>query len=705
MVMALNKKTFGITFLIIFIAFISILFAQDVETTKKGEPRVLSARDTLRINSVSSPQLSPDGQWALYTKSVRDMEDKDLKSTSHILRVRVNGKDKRQMTYGSESCTSSSWFPDGKKIAFISSRGKTRRTDEGEPGSSGPRNQIYFMFADGGEAWQVTEHKEGIRSYEISPDGAKILFTARDPLSKEEEKKRKEKDDAEVVDEKFRMSHLWVHDINNKGSTRLTEGVFTVSDAHWSPDSKQIVYVTRPNTKNDESWKTDIWVVDLETKTPSKLYENPGPDSSPRWSPYSQTIAFSSGSHAGTSTWHRKLYLIPSGGGQPKVLLKDFDLNFGAPIWSPDGKRIFWSSGDRTTRNLFYVNVNSGVVKKLTPPRGRNSQFKLSRRGNRWIWVHTGPGRPSEIYAADSGLKNAVCLTDANPWLREEKIKVAKVEVIQWKNSENQSIEGVLTWPVDYEPGKKYPLILNPHGGPSGAVSDSYSPTNQFFAGNGFMVLQPNFRGSSNYGQEFLNANRGQWGIRDYNDCMTGVDFCIEKGWADPERLVCYGWSYGGYMSFWIVTQTDRFKAVSPGAGLSNLYSMYSTTDIPHYLSWFFGTPWDFEEVYEQLSAIRHVKKVKSPVLILHGANDTRVPPEQSVEFYQALRDLGMDVTFIRYPREGHGIREPRHRIDRLRRYLYFFAKHVGLTPISEEKKDREEKGQKDKVKKKASRG
>ena len=278
-------------------------------------------------------------------------------------------------------------------------------------------------------------------------------------------------------------------------------------------------------------------------------------------------------------------------------------------------------------------------------------------------------------------------MTDANPWLREEKIKVAKVEVIQWKNSENQSIEGVLTWPVDYEPGKKYPLILNPHGGPSGAVYESYRPSNQFFAGNGFMVLQPNFRGSSNYGQEFLNANRGQWGIRDYNDCMTGVDFCIEKGWADPERLVCYGWSYGGYMSFWIVTQTDRFKAVSPGAGLSNLYSMYSTTDIPHYLGWFFGTPWDFEEVYEKLSAIRHVKKVKSPVLIMHGANDTRVPPEQSVEFYQALRDLGKDVTFIRYPREGHGIREPRHRIDRLRRYLYFFAKHVGLTPISEEKK------------------
>jgi dipeptidyl aminopeptidase/acylaminoacyl peptidase len=341
-------------------------------------------------------------------------------------------------------------------------------------------------------------------------------------------------------------------------------------------------------------------------------------------------------------------------------------------------------TGDKTTWNLFSVNVRSGDIERMTPPRGRNYQWELSRDGRRWAWLHSSASWPGEIYTADLYLKNPVPLSDANPWLREEKIRLAKVEVIKWQNRDRQWIEGVLTLPVDYAPGKKYPLILNPHGGPSGAVTESFSSTSQFFAGNGFMILQPNFRGSSNYGQEFLNANRGYWGIRDYDDCMTGVDFCIEQGWADPDRLICYGWSYGGYMSFWIVTQTDRFKAVSPGAGLSNLYSMYSTTDIPHYLSWFFGTPWDFEEKYEKLSAIRFVKQVKSPVLIMHGANDARVPPEQSVEFYQALRDLGKDVTFIRYPRERHGIREPRHQMDRLRRYLFFFAKHVGLTPISE---------------------
>lgn len=699
MIQSLFRKAFLIVFLSLVLFFGPLAAEKEKSAPEAKGPRVLSTRDTLRISQVGSPRLSPDGQWVLYTKRTRDMEDKDLESITHIWRVRIDGSGGRQMTRGSSSCTSPSWLPDGKKIAFLTSRGKPKKpSGQADSSERGPRNQVYFMHVDGGEAWQVTEHKEGIRSFEMSQDGKRILFTSRDPLSKEEEKKKKEKDDAEVVDEKFRMSHLWAYDIDQAKSTRLTEGNFTVSDAHWSPDSSRIVYVSRPNPKVNESWMSDIWIVDLDSKTPKKLYENPGRDASPRWSPDGKTIAFASDPHKGTNVWHTKLYLVPPSGGTPKILLKDFDLNFQIPVWFPDCERIYWATGDRTTWNLFSVDVKSGDIKQMTPPQGSNFQWRLSKDGSCWVWIHGPSNWPGEIYTADLDLKKAARLTDANPWLREEKVKLAEVEVVKWKNSDGQWIEGVLTWPVGYELGKKYPLILNPHGGPSGAVTESFRSTNQFFAGNGFMILQPNFRGSSNYGQEFLNANRGQWGIRDYDDCMTGVDFCIEKGWADPDRLVCYGWSYGGYLSFWIVTQTDRFKAVSPGAGLSNLYSMYSTTDIPHYMAWFFGTPWNYEETYEKLSPIRFVKQVKSPVLIMHGANDVRVPPEQSVEFYQALRDLNKDVTFVRFPREGHGIREPKHQMDRLRRYLYFFAKHVNLTPISE-KECKSEKSQKTKKK------
>ena len=559
MVNKLFKKTFILILLISVLTLSAPMAVGDTNTPESKGAKVLSAEDSLRINQLAIPRLSPDSQMVLYTKQTRDMDDKDLKSTTHIWRVRADGTNRRQMTYGSENCTSPSLFADGKKFAFLTSRAKAKQRDDqdGSPGA-GPRNQIYFMYADGGEAWQVTEHKESIQSYQISPDGTRILFTARDSLSKEEERKRREKDDAEVVDEKFRMSHLWVYDIEKEESVRITAGEFTVSDARWSPDSKQIVYVARPNTKTDEAWNSDIWVMDLGTKTPRKLYENPGRDSSPRWSPDGQTIAFASEPHAGSNNWYNKLYLVPAGGGEPKVLLKKFDLNFQSPIWSHDGKRIYWAAGDSTTWNLFSVDISSEDVKRMMPPQGRNFQWELSRDGTRWVWVHTDPGWPGEIYTAGLDLQDVNSLTDANPWLRE--FKLGKVETIKWKNSDGQWIEGVLTRPVDYEPGKKYPLILNPHGGPSSAVIESFNTTNQFFAGNGFMILQPNFRGSTNYGQEFVNANLGQWGIRDYDDCMTGIDFCIEKGWADPDRMVCYGWSYGGYMSYWIVTQTDRFK-------------------------------------------------------------------------------------------------------------------------------------------------
>ena len=657
--------------------------AEAPKSTTSAQPRVMSAKDTLRLVQVSAPRLSPDGKWVLYTRTALDMEDKDMKSITQVWRVRTDGSEARQMTRGDDGARSPAWLPDGKTFAFLSPRGKAKPSDPAAD-SGGPKSQVFFMPLDGGEAWQVTSHAESIQSFEISPDGKSILLAATDSLSKEEQQKKNDKDDVEVVDEKFRMSHLWSFEVGAKEATRLTEGSFTVSDARWSPDSRRIVYVTHPTPKIDDGWNSDIWVMDTSEKKPRKLFENAGSDQDPRWSPDGKTIAFASRPQAGTTTWTNKLHLVPAGAGEPRVLLADFDRDFGSPIWSPDGGTIYWSTGDGTSNHLFAVDLRSGAVRKTASPRGVNSQWDISRDGRTWVWLHTAADWPTELYAADRDLAKPVRLTDANAWLREEKIKLSRAETVRWKNKDGQWIEGVLNRPVDYEAGKKYPLILNPHGGPSGAVTESFSSTSQFFTGNGFLILQPNFHGSSNYGQEFLNANRENWGIIDYDDCMTGVDFCIGQGWADPDRLVCYGWSYGGYMSYWIVTQTDRFKAVSPGAGLPDLYSMYSTTDIPGYIGWFFGRPWDREDLYLKHSPIRFVKNVKSPVLIMHGAEDARVPPTQAVEFYMALRDLGKDVTFVRYPRAGHGISEPRHRIDQLRRYLDFFSKHVGLTPVSE---------------------
>ena len=484
------------------------------------------------------------------------------------------------------------------------------------------------------------------------------------------------------------MTHLWFFDIDSGESKRLTSGDFTISDPQWAPDSSKIAYVTRPTPKVDDSSWSDVWVVDLEGNA-ELFFENAGPDTSPRWSPDGNTLAMASKPQPGNTQWYSKLHLFPADGGEPIIMLDDFDLAFGQPMWARDGRTIYWSTGQGTVTNLFGVDLDSGELTiRRAPMRGANGQWQLSHDGNFWVFSHSDPGRPGNLWVATregDGFGPAVQLTDANPWVEQEEVKLGRVESVRWTNSDGGTIEGVLTYPADFHEGTRYPLIVNPHGGPSGASMESFSSTNHMFAGNGFLVLQINFRGSSNYGQEHLNANQDNWGIRDYDDIMTGVDYVTEQGWADPDRMVAYGWSYGGYMTFWMSTQTDRFKLISPGAGLSNLYSMYSTTDIPAYLGWFFGTPWDNEDIYRQLSPIRHAHKVTARILIMHGANDERVPPEQAVEFYKALTDLGKDVSFVRYPRQGHGISEPRLAMDRLRRYVCAFTDVLGMEATTEQ--------------------
>ena len=638
------------------------------------EPRVLSATDTLRLNQVGSPTLSPDGEWVLYTRRTRDMEDEQLEARTQVWRVRVDGTARRQLTHATSDSRAPAWSPDGAQIAFLAARGDV---DE-------PRAQVYVMPVDGGEAYPLTAHDAAVTAFRVSPDGARLLFLARDGETDEEERRRTERDDAVVVDETFRGTHLWVQDLQTDDVTRLTEGPFTVSTPDWSPESGRIAFERRPSPAANDGWKSDIWVLDVESGETRKLYENGGSDVSPRWSPDGRTIAFSANEVEASTTMFRKLYLIALEGGEPRTLLEEFDNQFTTPIWSPDGRRIFWSTGQGTSTVQFAVSIESGAVTAGATSSGRSGGWDLSADGTRWVWVHTTPGWPAEVYTAGRDLADPVRLTDANAWLRDEAVQLGAVETVRWQNSDGQTVEGVLTKPVGYEAGRRYPFIVNPHGGPSGASLEAFNAQAQFFAGNGYVVLQPNFRGSTNYGQDFVNANIENWGITDYDDVMTGVDHAIAQGWADPDRLICYGWSYGGYMSFWISTQTDRFKAVSAGAGLANLYSMYSTNDIQDYLASFFGRPWTDEDRYLAHSPIRYVDNVTSPMLILHGSQDTRVPVEQSVEFYQALKDLGKEVTFVRYPREGHGFSEPRHQLDRLRRYAEFFGEYVDNPPISE---------------------
>jgi dipeptidyl aminopeptidase/acylaminoacyl peptidase len=307
--------------------------------------------------------------------------------------------------------------------------------------------------------------------------------------------------------------------------------------------------------------------------------------------------------------------------------------------------------------------VASGNVTQLSKTGSSINLADISKDGNTVIGTLTLPNAPAEIYKSNLKFTEPVALSSHNRWLSE--FTLADTEIVKWKSKDGTEIEGLLTKPVDSDRGN-LPLLLNPHGGPTGASTNTFNGTVQVLAANGFAVLQPNFRGSTGKGLAFAQANKNTWGKGDYEDCMTGVDALIARGLADPDRLGAFGWSYGGYMTFWILTQTDRFKAVSPGAGLTNIYSMYSQNDIQRYLRWFYSdkAPWDATELYWDRSPMKYVNNVKTPTMIMHGQVDTRVPIAQAQEFYRALKDRNVPVEFVVYPRENHGFtRDFRKRI------------------------------------------
>ncbi len=641
--------------------------------TKDGK-RLLTAMDLMRVSGVSAPRISPDGSRVAYTVSEVKMEkDKEWKNISQIWVVPASGNAKsRQYTRGDKSATSPEWSPDGTMLAFLSDREK-----DGE-------RQVWMMMADGGEAWVVTAHKGGVSGFHFSPDGRRLVLTAVDQPSKDEEDRKKVKDDTMVIDQDIKMSHLWLFDLEKKEEKRLTEGNFTVSDPQWSPDGTRITYTTRPTPKADDGSLSDVWILTVANGEKKKLISGADATDNARWSTDGQWIAYTQNPDPNSGVPVTYLYVVSAAGGAPRQLTTKFDLNVGTPVWSRDGRRIYFSTNVLEAVEVYSVDVATGEVKQITRRGGTTGITEISRDGKTIVGTASGPGQPTELYRTSADFAALTPLSNHNSWLKD--YALADTEVVRWKSKDGMEVEGLLTRPVGYQPGSKVPLLLNPHGGPTGASINNFNGTIQVLAANGFAVLQPNFRGSTGKGLAFAQANKNTWGKGDYEDCMTGVDALIASGIADPDRLGAFGWSYGGYMTFWILTQTDRFKAISPGAGLSNIYSMYSQNDIQRYLRWFYSdkSPWDAQELYWDRSPMKYVKNVKTPTMIMHGQVDTRVPIAQAQEFYQALKEQKVPVEFVVYPRENHGFTEPRHQMDRVRRYVKFFAKYLNAPVVTE---------------------
>ncbi len=645
-----------------------------VEPRASNGKKLLTAFDLMKVVNVGAPRISPDGARVAYSVSQTKTEkDKEWKATTQLWVVPTAGGNPMQYTRGDKNAIAPEWSPDGTMLAFLTDREK-----DGE-------RQVWMIRADGGESWAVTSHKGGVSSYRFSPDGKHLLFLATDQPSKEEEERKKVKDDTMVIDRDIKMAHLWTFNIEKKEEKRATEGDFTVSDPQWSPDGTRISYTTRPTPKADDGGLSDVWVMSVASGEKKKLEDTTIPSDTARWSPDGKWIAFTGTADVNAGVEATNLYLIPSTGGTPKQLTPKFDLNVGAPFWSSDAKTIYFTTNVRQANEIFSADVATGAVTQVSQTGSSISLADISRDGKTIVGTKSLSIGPAEIYqASTSKLNQPTALTNHNTWLSE--YAVADTEVVKWKSKDGMEIEGLLTKPVGYTEGSKVPLLLNPHGGPTGASINSFNGTVQVLAANGFAVLQPNFRGSTGKGLAFAQANKNTWGKGDYEDCMTGVDSLIARGLADQDRLGAFGWSYGGYMTFWILTQTDRFKAVSPGAGLTNIYSMYSQNDIQRYLRWFYSdkAPWDATELYWDRSPMKYVNNVKTPTMILHGQADTRVPLAQAQEFYMALKEKKVPVEFVVYPREGHGFTEPRHQMDRVQRYVKFFSKYLNVKNITE---------------------
>lgn len=711
---------------------VSLLFS--ISTALAQQKRPMAFEDVMAIKNVSDAQVSPDGKWVAYVVTSADM--KENASDADVWLVSTSGGEPIRLTTSKKNDTQPRWSSDGKSIAFISAR-------EEKP-------QIFMISPFGGEAEKLTDSKSGVQSFQWSPDGTRIAYVAIQEPTPDEEKKQKDKDDAQVVDQNFKFARIWVIDVKTKKATELVRGEFTASDPQWSPDGQSIAFVANPTPKADDGSSSDIWVIsassasnavnDLQKKVTDlgeslnrlmtdgdrnyfrvmevrsqitsvqreldqkrglrKLIENDGPDSAPRWSPDGKQIAYLSRDSKGGEIGQQRLTVISVDGGARREIAQGLEYQPGPAKWSADGRTIYFNAGVRTTSQLFAVPAAGADAKQLSNISGVIGQVSFSRDGSVAAFTKSDAQHPDDVYAVKTQpIGEPMKLTDHNPQVRD--LALGSSEVIRWKSKDGMEIEGVVIYPAGYEPGKRYPTVAFIHGGPSGVWTKSFPSSwgnfGHVWAGKGWVSFYPNVRGSSSYGEKFLLSNVRDWGGGDYQDIQSGLDHLIAKGIADPDKLAQSGWSYGGYMTAWTLTQTNRFKAVMVGAGLTNMFSMYSTNDLQRILEAYFGgEPWNELENYRRASAMTFIKQAKTPTLILHGGSDTRVPPSQAQELYMGLRKNNVPVELVFFPREPHGLQEPRHRLDKMRREYAWFSKYVLGVEVPDPKpaKEPEKKGE-----------
>ena len=618
-----------------------------------------SFRDVISLERAGSPAVAPGGGAVAYTVRTTDWEENGYDTEIWLWR---DGAEPIQVTRTADgSSTSPAWSPDGRWLAFLADRGDGR--------------QVYALPAAGGEAVPVTAVDGGVNGYAWSPDGTRLALLRTEPESDSAKAVEETYGRFVVEDEEYRMTHLWVVDFDpseEPGEPRRLTGVedpdaFTVGGFDWSPDGTEIAFDHRPDPLINSWTRTDLSVVDVETTTVRPLVEAPSYQSGPIWSPDGEWILFGAGAADTTRVFflNNELARVPAAGGEPETLTAAFDEDVGAVAWLPQG--IVFTAWQRVRRRAFLLDPDRQRIRELPAPPTSVWSLDFTADGRHAAFTGDGPTTLVEVFAADTRRwERAAKVTDMTSQI--EDWTLGSSEVVTWTSEDGTEIEGVLRKPADYDPERAYPLLVTIHGGPTGvsrpsAVSGYVYPHAQWVA-KGAVILEPNYRGSAGYGEDFRRLNVRNLGVGDAWDVMSGVRHLVDAGIAHPDSLGAMGWSQGGYISAFLTTTTDAFQAISVGAGISDWVTYYVNTDIhPFTRQYLRATPWEDPAVYDTTSPMTYITDATTPTLIQHGEFDRRVPIPNAYKLYQGLQDMGVPTELIVYEDFGHGITRPKEQL------------------------------------------
>ena len=577
----------------------------------------------------------------------------------------------RRYSPSGENATSPAFSPGGERLYFLA-----------KPDGEDAKAQIHVVAVDGGAPTAVTSHDSSILDFRLSPGGQKIAFVAADPKTEEEEKAPETGRDWKVHDEDFKHRRLYLIDAKGEKPRPLTDRVWSIWDLEWTPDSESILVQWTEVPRTDESFLfRRISAVRVAGGSDTIAVATEGKLGPMEVSPNGRTLAFL-GAVSLNDPLAQSVYVVPlGGGGGARNLLDDYRGSAVDLAWLDDGTLLVLAQEGTATR-LVRLDARSGARTPLPETPAIVQAFEVSRASGRIAAGADTLRHPAEVWSGDVDGGPLERLTHHNPEL--DGLRLARQEVFHWTSAEGWPLEGVLTWPLDHAPGRRYPLVLQIHGGPEGVSLNGWTTSAiypvQLLAGDGFFVLEPNYRGSGGSGVAFSKADHDDLGGSEYDDVLRAIDALVAQGLVDGERVGTGGFSYGGYFSAWGATRwSERFDAAVVGAGISSWISFMGTTDIPnemsivHWNSWW----WDEPELHWERSPLAHLERARTPTLLLHGAKDDRVHPEQSLELYTALRLKGVPTQYVLYPREPHGIRERAHQLDAIERIRGWFTRYL----------------------------